>query len=64
MRHNLGFKKPEALSSHVTTLRAAESVGQFSESQILVRSARIELAPAPWQGAVLPLNYDRVFYAH
>lgn len=24
-----------------------------------MRSARIELAPAPWQGAVLPLNHDR-----
>lgn len=25
----------------------------------MVRPARIELAPAPWQGAVLPLNYGR-----
>lgn len=26
---------------------------------LAVRSGRIELPPAPWQGAVLPLNYDR-----
>ena len=32
---------------------------QVRRGSEVVRSARIELAPAPWQGALLPLNYDR-----
>ena len=36
---------------------AAESVGKIPESLILVRAARIELAPTAWKAVILPL-YD------
>ena len=38
---------------------AAAASPDFSESSMLVRVARIELALADWQPAVLPLNYTR-----
>ena len=43
----------------VEALRAVESVGKIPESLILERATRIELAPQPWEGCILPLNYAR-----
>ena len=43
----------------VAAVRAAESVGKIPESLILERATRIELAPQPWEGCILPLNYAR-----
>ena len=46
-----------------TALCAAnEKVGQFSESQILVRTAGIGPASTAWKAVVLPLYYVRYTY--
>ncbi len=43
----------------VAALSTTESVGKIPESLILERATRIELAPQPWEGCILPLNYAR-----
>ena len=49
-------------SNFRSALRAANLVGQKSESLILVREGGIEPPTALWKSAILPLNYSRSFY--
>ncbi len=50
------------LSAWLSTLVLNEKTALEGGFLSLVRSGIIEIPPEPWQGPVLPLNYDRVKY--
>lgn len=50
------------LSTWLSTLVPNEKTALEGGFLWLVRSGIIEIPPEPWQGPVLPLNYDRVKY--